>query len=1261
MIARGIVVSIALGLAAPSLAGTQTRTSAFQYDPVSGLLIKEIIEPDSPDLCLVTTYKYDDYGNKAMVTTRNCGVTTDPTGVNTNGEAATPTGDAVFEMRTSTTTFSGGRFPTVITNALQQSETRTTDLRFGGVLNIVGPNNLVTRWNYDNLGRKTCERRSDGTATAWSYERCAAGSCPTSGTHPTLETQYRVAVTATGAPTTSTYYDRLNREVRTETQAFDGTLATQALKDMEYDAFGRVSRASRPYFVGATQNWTNFLYDILGRVTQATEPAAPEQPRTTTIYSGLITTVTVSNVINGTSTGVGMPEGAVQTRATTKNSQGQVVQVKDTRNSLLSYAYDEFGNLKTTTDALGNVTALSYDLRGRKTQMLDPDMGRWTYHYNALGELIWQCDPVSRGVNNDCTDAMATRTTYDLLGRMKSRTERDLTSKWFYDSYPTAAPEWNATLLSGLAGSCATGVGKLCYASADNGYRRLLTYDNLGRPRELNALIDTTYLVKTSYVSSGIHLGKVEALTYPTGFGITNKYDDFGSLKELRVFNPGADPNFAANDTLLWQAKKFSASGQVTEELLGGTSSSLTQTRLFDVLDRLKSVVASGTGGSVHNLAYTYDVVGNALQRIDSVNSVTENFTYDNLNRLTSASGPSTTTRSFYYTDPIGKIGNITNKSDAGDYTYPPSGPNSVRPHAVSSIVGTVKGLTNPLFDYDANGNLTKAHAAGSDPCLTSPATGERCTTYMSFNMPDTIKGSAATYAYTYSPEHERVRLVMQLATGTQTNIYLHPGGGGNLFYEKETKTDSTLEHKHYVQAGTMLVGVYVTKTNGQGPQMQYFHRDSVGSVMAVSNEAGARIEPFGYEPFGQRRSYTGAADPSCSIFGVTTDRGFTAHEHLDDGLCLIHMNGRVYDPLLGRFLTADPFVQSPANLQSYNRYSYAFNNPLANTDPSGYYNLGHRISHAWKNNTAVRAIAAIIVFYYTGVYEGGVFGAGAESFSVAAAGFASGYVASGGDFEAGFNGAFAASLGLFAGGFAAAQGFGAYSFGAAGAQAVAACVGAAASGDCGRAALSAGFAQYAGSNYGFRNPAADIMWRAVLGGTGSRLGGGKFANGAVTGAFTYLLSGLSAPQEAAASNSRYGLWIEGSSPEEVGPHLSLGVGEPLGINNTFSFGHESGPLLGGQGAVYLDTITGGQILRYYPLTPNQAEQITNLLADSIGTPGTYNLLLNNCRHWTYDTLQNLVQQYNLVTGPIPVRVATPSGDWPGGSSGRGLVYTSSP
>ena len=63
--------------------------------------------------------------------------------------------------------------------------------------------------------------------------------------------------------------------------------------------------------------------------------------------------------------------------------------------------------------------------------------------------------------------------------------------------------------------------------------------------------------------------------------------------------------------------------------------------------------------------------------------------------------------------------------------------------------------------------------------------------------------------------------------------------------------------------------------------------------------------------------------------------RGFTGHEHFPE-FGLINMNGRMYDPLIGRMLSPDNFVQSPDYSQSYNRYSYCWNNPLKFTDPSG-------------------------------------------------------------------------------------------------------------------------------------------------------------------------------------------------------------------------------------------------------------------------------------------------------------------------------------
>jgi len=66
------------------------------------------------------------------------------------------------------------------------------------------------------------------------------------------------------------------------------------------------------------------------------------------------------------------------------------------------------------------------------------------------------------------------------------------------------------------------------------------------------------------------------------------------------------------------------------------------------------------------------------------------------------------------------------------------------------------------------------------------------------------------------------------------------------------------------------------------------------------------------------------------------TNRGYTGHEHLD-AFGIINMNGRVYDPATGQFLSPDPVIQSPGDWVNYNRYSYCFGNPMRYTDPSGY------------------------------------------------------------------------------------------------------------------------------------------------------------------------------------------------------------------------------------------------------------------------------------------------------------------------------------
>lgn len=490
----------------------------------------------------------------------------------------------------------------------------------------------------------------------------------------------------------------------------------------------------------------------------------------------------------------------------------------------------------------------------------------------------------------------------------------------------------------------------------------------------------------------------------------------------------------------------------------------------------------------MHHHTYACDNLGNLTQRIDQTQSVTENFAYDSLNRLTMVSG-TVATRSFAYD----ALGNMTAKSDVGTYTYPTPGAGAVRPHAVTSVTGAV----NATYTYDANGNLISGNG--------------RALTYTSFNAPATIANASYGYAYTYNAEHERVRLVTTRPDDTLTSLYFHPDGKGKLFYEREERqSDGRLEHKHYIQAGAELVGVYVTRSDSF-TEMRYYHHDHLGSVALITNEAGAPIERLAYEAFGERRYPNGnPQDRMSPLIGITTDRGFTSHEHLDE-LNLIHMNGRVYDPVLGRFMTADPFIQSPGNLQSYNRYSYVFNNPLAYTDPSGYFSLGKAFKKLFAaafapilDRQVFRVAVSIAAAYYFGPYLN--LGGNAIA-NGAIGGFAGNFVASGGNFEAGLQGALSGGLFGWAGGVNVQNPF---SFERLAAHALAGCLSATAGGGkCAQGAASAVVGKVITHFTLDKN--MDNITRGVVvsiaGGISAQIAGGKFANGAFTAAYGYLFN----------------------------------------------------------------------------------------------------------------------------------------------------------
>ncbi|MFT3848691.1 MAG: RHS repeat-associated core domain-containing protein [Propionivibrio sp.] len=892
MLATGLL----LGLSQPALSATQTRTSAFAYDAVTGQRTKEILEPDNGALCLVTDYVYDAYGNRTVSVQRNCN--------GTNGEAAPPSGDAVIEVRTTTDTYdSRGQYPVNSSNALSQTESKTYDPRWGKPTRLTGPNGLSTTWSYDGFGRKIKEVRADGTQTQWDYLYCAGinggtASCPTiggaAGAWLIRETPLASDGVTPNGPIGKTYHDGLDRVIRRESQGYDGSGAATAIyQDTRYDSLGRPYMTSRPYYSGQTAYWTTLTYDALGRPVQETQP---DGSLSSTVYNGL--SVKVTNAKN-------------QTRTTVKNSQGQIVRVTDAQNQSLTYAYDPFGNLTSTTDVQGNLVSLAYDLRGRKVQMNDPDMGAWTYAYDALGQLIRQTD----------AKGQVTRLSYDTLGRLTERSEADLISRWYYDA-------------DKRGGACGKGIGKLCQSENSIGYNQTLTYDSLGRESHRAVTIDvpTPYDLALTYDAHG----RLQTRTYPGGLAVRNVYTALGYLKEVRNDATGAR---------YWQADSRDAEGRLLQQTYGNT---IQTTHSYHPATGRLTGIQAGPGNTVQNLAYQYDALGNVTARSDATQGLAETFTYDSLNRLTSGTvngSPGLQTQSFTYDG----LGNLASKSDLGTYAYPAGGAHSQHPHAVAQI--NLTGGGSIAFAYDANGALVSQTQTDANAAVV--AGKGRSQFYTSFGMPQAMAQGTLSAAFYYGPEHQRIK---QISSVQGTTIYVNPDNEGALLFEQDIKPDGSIEQRSFINADGQAVAIVRNTTVGDTSteSTRYLHRDHLGSLTTLSDEAGAALERLAYEPFGKRRQANGAADPDNALLPQTSDRGFTGHEMLDE-LGLIHMNGRVYDPTVGRFLSADPHIQDPKALQSFNRYAYVLNNPLNTTDPSGYFyynSYGSSDTNTYQSNS---------------------------------------------------------------------------------------------------------------------------------------------------------------------------------------------------------------------------------------------------------------------------------------------------------------------
>lgn len=412
-------------------------------------------------------------------------------------------------------------------------------------------------------------------------------------------------------------------------------------------------------------------------------------------------------------------------------------------------------------------------------------------------------------------------------------------------------------------------------------------------------------------------------------------YSEYQSLSNL-ISNNGI-----AGRVYYWKLNNLDADGRVVSELYGNG--------LINAYDynegngQLQNVATTQGLKTIRKLHYVYDRMDNVTLREDLVNHISDSYTYDDLDRLKSnkvlgMDGKHQHNPLFNKTNTMhyDRAGNMTYKSDVGHYIY--ADPN--HPHAV-----TQAGDKN--YNYDINGNMLSGDG--------------RQIKWSSFNKPVNIKQGESWVGFSY--DQNRLRYFKENSSGDKT-WYLGKA------YERVENSNGEVEHKQFISAGGKLIAINIDrqKSNIEGVtasfdrQIRYVHGDALQSVDLVTDNWANVVDRKSYDAWGKERRFEWEKDQSHVEQMLMTNRGYTGHEHVDE-VDMIHMGGRIYDPVLGRFLQADPYIQAVQNSQSFNRYSYVLNNPLNYTDPSGY--SWKRVGKFFKKNWKI--ITAVTVTYATG------------------------------------------------------------------------------------------------------------------------------------------------------------------------------------------------------------------------------------------------------------------------------------------------------
>lgn len=593
---------------------------------------------------------------------------------------------------------------------------------------------------------------------------------------------------------------------------------------------------------------------------------------------------------------------------------GKIVETEYTGNSVKTIetnangrfkkqVFDPIGNITTTEDKGGtiefrynavgenieakyetNIVTTKYDEWGRKIEFHDPSNGLYKYEYNnGFGLLTKEISP--KGYKEY---------QYNNKGQLIKQIEK---------SNDGTSTDKEITFVYNRKGLLTEQKG----FSKGKEFSTKITYDNYGRVKSTqehsfgkifekkNVVFDNLGRVK-SYEKSLTSSGKT------TSVEIENIYDEAtGILYQVKD---------KTRDKVLWELMEHNAKGQITKAQLGGSKI----TNSYDTNGFLSLINHEFKNNHNLTISYSFNAIKNELNsRITGGDfNIVENFIYDDNNRLVNWTNSKT---GDLHHNKYDKQGRILENDQLGKIKFE----NSQKIYQPTSLELNKNGEEN------LKNNLIQSisYNENNDPIFISGVKGD------------------VSFEYGLSAMRQKVSFggkIEENAEGKYTRYYSADGSF------EITRDNETGEEKHIIYVGGSPYEseiIFVKDYKEVEGSYKFLHKDYLGSILAISDEEGNKLEQRHYDAWGvMTHLQIGDGDviTDDEIIHQTSliiDRGYTSHEHFFE-VGIIHMNGRLYDPLLRRFLNADENIQDPHNTQNYNKYGYVYNNPLMYNDPSG-------------------------------------------------------------------------------------------------------------------------------------------------------------------------------------------------------------------------------------------------------------------------------------------------------------------------------------